>query len=785
MKEKKCFVAYPSYPPALGETIEEFINIINAGKTVNAESWKRTKIGGKFIITAICNAIDDCEIFICDLTFLNKNVLFELGYAISKNKRVWIIRDKNISDANVDFKTFELLTTIGYIPYSNSRDLVSSFYEEAPDSDLDGTIFKDCLNSITQKKKQPTLLYLKSMVDTDASVNLSNVISKSTINKVIDDPYEVRIQTLQWYIQQVNYAFVFIGHLLGDNHQNSIFHNAKVSLVAGLALGFEKNILLLAHEPYESPIDYKDLLKRHSTATGCRDYASYWLEPIEKDYDKLRLRDFEYSRKLKESTTLQGIDVGDITAEHESDEIIDYFIETGAYLDALQSESTILIGRKGTGKTAILYKLANEFSMDRRNHVCVIKPIAYELEGMIQMLTQTLEISERGFLVESLWKYLIYTELAKGLAEEIEEKSMYNEVKKEESSLLEYVKYNSDVIMPEFSIRLDNVVEKLKSLSPEKSLGGNRIKISERLHSAIISKLRILLGDLLCDKHKVVILIDNLDKAWRRREDSNILCDLLVGILEIIQTIVNEFKKSSGKKKAVNINMTLFIRSDIFLRLYQTASERDKLDYKRILWDDKEMLLRIIEERIMKSHVAPSTPLQIWEKYFCSHVESAPIKDFVLENILPRPRDIIYFMREAITSAKNCKHSIVEEKDMLYARKRYSQYAIDTVIAESRFEEIEEYLFEFIGNNEITTEKEITTRFINFDKRLLKAVIENLCDLTFLAREIDENRFEFQYIDEMKPKYQSMARRVKETTKVERYKINKAFHDYLEIIPTT
>jgi len=82
-------------------------------------SWKSTSIGGKFVILSICEMIDVKDIFICDLTYLNPNVLFELGYAIAKKKRVWIIRDSNIEASKSDYDNFKILTTLGYKPYSN------------------------------------------------------------------------------------------------------------------------------------------------------------------------------------------------------------------------------------------------------------------------------------------------------------------------------------------------------------------------------------------------------------------------------------------------------------------------------------------------------------------------------------------------------------------------------------------------------------------------------------------------------------------------------------------
>ena len=63
MKKISCFVAYPSHPLALAETIEGAIKEINLGQVVQMLGWKEIAPTGKFIISSICQAIDDCDIF--------------------------------------------------------------------------------------------------------------------------------------------------------------------------------------------------------------------------------------------------------------------------------------------------------------------------------------------------------------------------------------------------------------------------------------------------------------------------------------------------------------------------------------------------------------------------------------------------------------------------------------------------------------------------------------------------------------------------------------------------
>jgi hypothetical protein len=782
-----CFVAYPSKPPSLAETIEQAIETIKQSQVVEIDSWKSTKVSGKFIMTTICKTIDDKDIFLCDLTNLNHNVLFELGFAIAKKKRIWILLDPSIEKSTANYEKFKLLTTVGYSPCSNSHEIVKAFYEEQPYRDLESTIYKDAIESVINPQEKPTLLYLKSGIETEASMKLSRRVDKSQIPSIVDDPNEVRIQTLSWYAQKVYSAYAVIAHFLSLEHAGWILHNAKNSFVSGLAFGFGKPLLMLAHEPYESPIDYRELLKTHRTAAEGERVGSSWLDEVEHKYSQLAVESVKYAEELKASTELQKIAIGDPIAEHESEDLLGYFIRTAAYNEALASKHLIVVGRKGSGKTAILYKLANEITSDTRNHVCIIKPIAYQLEGILRMLQQALAESEKGYLIESFWKFLIYTELAKSVFEALKSKPVYYQSNDDEEELLNFVEENASIITADFSIRLESVVDKLQDVSALKPAAQQRVRISELLHDKVIARLRSILGKVLQKKEKVAILVDNLDKAWKPRTDLSTLCDLLFGLLGVSQRVSQDFQRSNYWRRPVNLSLIIFLRSDIFAQVIKYVPERDKIPYSRIAWDDSQTLLRVLEERFLACSSTLARPSEVWDRYFCPNVKCIPTTEYFTKCILPRPRDLIYLCKTAIAQAVNRRHTRVEEDDILAAQKKYSQYALDSIVVENsiQVETLEELLYEFVGEAEVITREHIreATKVCSMPDSQLDDIIELLCDLTFLGREVESNRFEFQYNDEDKAKLQVMARKTADARadKVERFRINDAFHAYLEI----
>jgi hypothetical protein len=171
--KRRCFVAYPSSPADRAESIEKAIEEIDGGAVVDISGWKSLVVGGRIIITAICDQIKASQLFIADVTGLNPNVLFELGYAIAHKKRIWLLLNTNIERATADFNRFQLLTTIGYAPYSNSHDIVTQFYKGAPYSNINQNLYDELLLAAGPVSISDALLYLRCDVETDASMHVA------------------------------------------------------------------------------------------------------------------------------------------------------------------------------------------------------------------------------------------------------------------------------------------------------------------------------------------------------------------------------------------------------------------------------------------------------------------------------------------------------------------------------------------------------------------------------------------------------------------------------------
>ena len=80
------------------DAISKAINWLGA----SAVSWEKMRINGKLIYKDIIKQIDGAAIFACDLTYLNANVFFELGYAIGKKKTLSIFLNPSVVNAKTN-----------------------------------------------------------------------------------------------------------------------------------------------------------------------------------------------------------------------------------------------------------------------------------------------------------------------------------------------------------------------------------------------------------------------------------------------------------------------------------------------------------------------------------------------------------------------------------------------------------------------------------------------------------------------------------------------------------
>ena len=605
MASTRVFVGFGSESSLLAEAVRLAATEIDKLPDVDVINWENFRIGGTVLLDTIEREIRSASVAILDLTCLNENVLFELGLAIGADKVVWPLRDATDMTKASEWNALGLFDTLGQIRFTNSEQIRGRFVAERPD--LQGTpLFSTALAESIVGGRSPSMLYLAEAHQTDAGRRVLQAMeteASESLQLVVADPHETSVQTLAWYVQHIYSAEVIVVHFASQSRTGSTVHNARASFVAGLARGMKRPLLMLAAEDHTSALDYKDLLYRYPSAAECRTRVQYWLSR-ELDHVHERVAAVrDEAEALRFSTELRSVDLGEYVAENEASGLSRYFVETATIREVLSGASRVYVGSKGSGKSATAMQGAVAIEADKRQLVCVIKPAGYDLDGLVRLLKRYEQRDARGYLTESLWKFLLASELALAVERDLGRRAAGVVPNGPEWALLEFIAENSEWIKADFATRLERAVDTILEAPRKDTIADERTAIAEALHAGPLAALRDVLGPALAVRRHTFIIIDNLDKAWDAGADATQLARVILGLLSCMDAFRHDIERA-GDGKAVDISLSLFLRSDIFQAVAKQAREPDKLPVRHLLWEERTQLLDIVEERYAASRLA-------------------------------------------------------------------------------------------------------------------------------------------------------------------------------------
>jgi hypothetical protein len=779
----KIFLGYASQDHIRRDTLATAGTKVGSLGTYEVVNWESLAVGGRILLRAIQAEIKAARLCIFDVSSLSQNVLFELGFAIGARKRIWLLFDSTDEEAERAWQQLRTLTTVGYVSYQNSDDIRAAFLQDDP-ANQPKTLYEDAIENALIPVGAPSLFYLPSLHETDAGRLLTRAVEKEVkargLPLISADPFEAgEALTLPWYAQQVYDAAGVLVHFSREKRRGAAVHNARSALIAGLAVGMDRPLFMVSESDYSAPLDYRDLLYVYKTARACVDHALGWLRTLVETAPRPE------GKRLQLVTELRSIRLGQPIAENEEEELGAYFVETANFLEVLEDQVTVFIGRKGTGKTANLYQAADRLRGDRRNLVCLVKPQSYELEGIIRILERYSERDLSSYLAESLWKYLLYSEIARNAADLFRSQPPATIQGTSAQALVEFVNAHEQVISEDFAVRLETVVSQLEAVAKGETIGEAQRTISEVLHTALLRELRVLLKKALSGKERVAVLIDNLDKGWDRTSDLPRLAQLLLGLLVAIGNVRREFARSEGVSSGVSVSLAVFLRTDIYAYVAARAREPDKIPVTAIQWQNRRLLERVIEERFVAGR-EDAQPAQFWNRFVTKSLNGKDAREYVYDFILPRPRDMVVFWNAAILEAVNSDHSRIMESDIVAASKAYSRFAFRALEVEYGEErpDIEDVMITLVGAPETMAKNEVLERIKEADGTSddVEAVFRRLRLQSLLGVEVKPNEFSFEEDPSILRVDDALAEKLaKERQGEVQVKIHPAFHPYLGI----
>ncbi len=358
---------------------------------------------------------------------------------------------------------------------------------------------------------------------------------------------------------------------------------------------------------------------------------------------------------------ISDISWGDDSAEKDPF-LLKYFVESSAFSRLKQKQKNIVIGRKGSGKSALRKKLEEEFSNSPETHVITISPKFNSIRNILNDKDISSSFGQEIFF-QHTWLRQIYLDCLSHLGNKAKGKYA--------SDSLEFARKVSVELSCTSKDLVENIADILTKIKAKVgSLGDFGIQIEKELRNiADIDSLEFHILALANSGAKIVLLIDDLDLGWDNSVTAN---NMLLGLLNTINHL---------SSKSTNIYPCIFLREDVYSILITKTQHSDKFrNVERIQWD-KESLLKILNERINFNREKNRLEklANPFNTVFPITIGTSNTDNWLTERTLGRPRELIQFARYYSESVDSDSPDDTKLKE---AEPTYSSWKLDDLSAE-------------------------------------------------------------------------------------------------------
>lgn len=373
-------------------------------------------------------------------------------------------------------------------------------------------------------------------------------------------------------------------------------------------------------------------------------------------------------------TDLNQLSFGAPAAER--DEALEsYFLETESYHRLRDGTRTVVLGNRGSGKSAIFRMIAAE-EKKRGTVMLNLSPEDYSYE----LLQQSLAAESRGSWAKqgayaAAWKYLIYVATMKKVTA-----SGKGLKRGPAGRIYSYLRDNHGNFELNPIATLISYLKRLEGVKLGKYEAGIKTKELQRLYK--LEEITNLLDDLntVCNNRHVLVLVDELDKGWDASEDA------VAFVAGLFQAAISINQLTPNVRVLVSLRKELY---DNIPALYEDAQKvRDIIE--ELEWDE-DRLCELITLRINHSlqNTGKLKPHDAWNTVFAETLEYRGNKSFnyLIDRTLYRPREIIQFCTEAVSAAiKNREDAPLNYNVISRAEHKYSEDRVKDIAAEYRFQ---------------------------------------------------------------------------------------------------
>jgi energy-coupling factor transporter ATP-binding protein EcfA2 len=699
------FVAYASVPSDIAPVLEMAVEKANKATDIfTFQTWAENDIAGRPLIDPIQESIEESSFIIADISVLNFNVIFEIGYAIGQNRRVFLVRNKSISIDDEIMKRVGIFDTLGYETYSNSDEL-SSYLTTIID------IAPIVFNRQTDPKAKTWVL--QTPIRTEAMTRIIAQVKKRLFAFRSFDPAEQSRMPAQETIDQIAASTGVIVPFLAEYVTDSRIHNLRGAFSAGLAFGMGKVALLLQEgDGFIPPLDVRDFVKRYKHPQDIDALIGKFKDDVESAY-------YSQDVVLPAPGALERLQLGAPTAENEFQTLASYFLKTDEFGRAIRGEVNLVIGRKGSGKTAVFSQVRNELRRNKSNVIIDLKPEGYQLIKLKDFVLKYLEAGSSVHLITAFWDYILLLEIAYKLLEK-DQKVFNRDPKLYEAyqALQDIYDGNGFASDGDFSERLVNFSNHVgqsyaSAFGIEPGIRLSADHITQILYRHDIKKLRKAITDYLALKEQVWILFDNIDKGWATHGVSQEDIIIVHSLIEALWKIERDMKRDGH-----DFHSLIFLRNDVYQKLVSSVPDRGK-DIRVVLdWNDRGLLKELIRKRFIYNGKPEAAGFaSLWGEFFTPKYHGYDSADYLIERCLMRPRYLLLLVNHCRGVAVNYDHHRVDAEDIERGMLAYSNDLVVETDIELRdvFPQADNLIYQFIGEEPDMLESDLCKHYVRAD----------------------------------------------------------------------
>jgi hypothetical protein len=328
--------------------------------------------------------------------------------------------------------------------------------------------------------------------------------------------------------------------------------------------------------------------------------------------------------------------------EAKSENTARYFYHVEELKNIAKGSAAYVIGRKGTGKTAIAEHLLRVKEFDTFTEKVTFKNFPF---NSLYKLENSSYTNPNQYI--TFWKYLIYGLVCKMMvrneAVDLATRQVLEKIYAP-PPLKALEKWISRWTASDFSLSIFGSGGKL-SLKEESSSSQTWIERIDILEQVIAEN---------AGSFKYYVVFDELDEDYKNMTDPDHYqqyTDLITGLFKAVQDVKSVFKEQRS-----SILPVVFLRDDIYAVLMD--SDKTKWDdFKIELEWDKERIRRLLAFRLTRASNESATKIfgfdPAWFRVFArqemdlghAHHRKIPIFEYIARNTQQRPRDYIKYIQ--------------------------------------------------------------------------------------------------------------------------------------------